>query len=115
MAVDEVLLGVIPCSILPLAAVEGRIRILRRRVCSASSVTLLLAGVDLNLWLLVVEAVSSLLGAIVLVWLDPAARHLILATPEVQLVQICWGHAWLVELVLNSPLVLNIIVAKRTN
>ena len=115
MAVDEVLLGVIPCSILPFAAVERRIRILRRRVRSTSSITLLRAGVDLNLWLLVIEAVRSLLGAVVLVWLDPAARHLILATPEVQLVQICGGHAGLVELVLNSPLVLNIIVAKRTD
>lgn len=105
-------MGVVPGSVLSLAAVEWGVWIWDGGIGAASSVTLLCAWVDLNLRLLVVETIGSLLGAIVLVGLDPAARHLILATPEVELVQISWGHSRLVELVLDSPLVLNIVVAE---
>ena len=112
MSIDQILLRVVPRSILPLPSMKGIVRILTRRRRTTSSVTLLSARVDLDLRLLVVQAVGPLLRAVVLVGLDSPAGHLVLTTSEVELVEVGRGHAGLVELVLDSALVLNIVVAE---
>lgn len=112
LTIEQILLRIVPLTILSLSAIERIVWILAF-VWWTHPIALLSAWSDANLRFMIVQSVSPLLRAVIFVRINSLSWHLLNSTLKVKFIDISRSYTWLVELILYSPLVFDVVGSQR--